>query len=214
MLLRLFRYLMPKEERFIELFAAQAERLVAAAEALEAVLQAGPTDRPAQVKRLGQIESDADSIAKDATRALHRAFITPFDRSDILALVNALDDAIDLMDEVPGHAQLYGISVTDPATLGFTKLIRQQATLLAELMPLVGAIGRNAERITKLCHEVSEVETAADTVLRQAMQSLIAEAPPMIQFLGRRELYELLEKVTDRCDDVADLVEGIILDQV
>jgi uncharacterized protein Yka (UPF0111/DUF47 family) len=214
MLLRFFRYLMPKEERFIDLFVAQAERLVAAAAALEAVMRAAPDERALRTQQLSRIESDADTVAKDATRALHRAFITPFDRSDILALINALDDAIDLMDEVPGHAQLYGIGMSDPAALSFATLICQQAKLLTELMPLTGNIARNAERITKLCNEISDVETAADNVLRQALQGLIQEAPPMIQFLGRRELYELLEKVTDRCDDVADLVEGIILDQV
>jgi uncharacterized protein Yka (UPF0111/DUF47 family) len=214
MLLRAFRALMPKEERFIQHFIDLAQCLVEASTALEAVMTASAADRPERIKALSDIESRADGIAGEASRALHRAFITPFDRSDILALVNALDDAIDLMDEVPGHVGLYGIAEFDAPARAFAEQICRISRRLAEMMPLVGDIARNADRILHLCHQVSDVETEADAVLKQALQALIAEAPPMISFLGRRELYELLEAVTDRCDDVADLVEGIILDQV
>ena len=101
MLLRAFRSLMPKEERFVDQFVEQARHIAAAAIALEAVMESAPDERPQKVAALKRVEKDADRIAKDAGRDLHRAFITPFDRSDILSLINALDDAIDLMDEVP-----------------------------------------------------------------------------------------------------------------
>jgi hypothetical protein len=93
-------------------------------------------------------------------------------------------------------------------------LIRQQADRLVELTPLLGAIARNADRIGQLCGALSELEDAADEVLRDALRALIAERPDMITFLGRRELYEMLEAVTDRCDDVGDLIAGIMLDQI
>ncbi|CAO3427907.1 DUF47 domain-containing protein [Azospirillum doebereinerae] len=214
MLLRAFRSLMPKEERFVDQFVEQARHIVAAAAALEAVMDTPPAERPQRVAALKKVEKDADHIAKDAGRDLHRAFITPFDRSDILSLINALDDAIDLMDEVPRHAGLYGITEFDAPMRKFVTLIRQQADLLVELMPLLGAIARNADRIGQLCDRLSELEDQADDILRDALQALIAERPDMIAFLGRRELYEMLEAVTDRCDDVGDLVAGITLDQV
>ena len=214
MLLRAFRSLMPKEERFVDQFVEQARHIVAAAVALEAVMDAGPDDRTQKIAALKRVEKDADRVAKDAGRDLHRAFITPFDRSDILSLINALDDAIDLMDEVPRHAGLYGIESFDEPMRRFVALIRQQADVLLELMPLLGSIARNAERIDHLCGRLSDLEDEADDILRGALQSLIAEKPDMIAFLGRRELYEMLEAVTDRCDDVGDLVAGITLDQV
>ncbi|AWK89866.1 DUF47 domain-containing protein [Azospirillum thermophilum] len=214
MLLRAFRSLMPKEERFVDHFLAQARHIADAAKALDAVMQADPEERPARIAALKRVEKDADRVAKEAGRGLHRAFITPFDRSDILALINALDDAIDLMDEVPRHAALYGIESFDEPMHRFVVLIGQQAELLVELMPLLGAIARNAERIGQLCGRISDIEDEADNILREALQSLIKERPEMIAFLGRREVYEMLEAVTDRCDDVGDLVEGITLDQV
>lgn len=214
MLLRAFRSLMPKEERFVDQFVEQARHIVAAVSALEAVMDATPDERPQRVAALKRVEKDADRITKDAARDLHRAFITPFDRSDILALINALDDAIDLMDEVPRHAGLYGIETFDEPMRRFVALIRQQADVLVELMPLMGAIARNADHIERLCGRLSDLEDEADDILRGALQALIAERPDMIAFLGRRELYEMLEAVTDRCDDVGDLVAGITLDQV
>lgn len=214
MLLRAFRSLMPKEERFIDQFVGQARHIVAAAVALEAVMDATPEERPQRIAALKRVEKDADHIAKDAVRDLHRAFITPFDRSDILALINALDDAIDLMDEVPRHATLYGVERVDEPMRQLVALIHQQADVLVELMPLLGAIARNADRIGPLCGRLSDLEDQADDILRGALQALINERPDMIAFLGRRELYEKLEAVTDRCDDVGDLVAGIMLDHV
>lgn len=214
MLLRAFRSLMPKEERFIDQFVGQARHIVAAAVALEAVMDATPEERPQRIAALKRVEKDADHIAKEAVRDLHRAFITPFDRSDILALINALDDAIDLMDEVPRHATLYGVERVDEPMRQLVALIHQQANVLVELMPLLGAIARNADRIGPLCGRLSDLEDQADDILRGALQSLITERPDMIAFLGRRELYEKLEAVTDRCDDVGDLVAGIMLDHV
>ncbi|WP_448206991.1 DUF47 domain-containing protein [Azospirillum sp. sgz302134] len=213
MLLRAIRSMMPKEERIIEQFIEQARHIVAAAEALEAVMEAAPEDRPDRTAALKRIEKDADRVAKDAGRGLHRTFITPFDRSEIQALINALDDCIDLMDEVPRHAALYGIDSFDTPMRRMASIIRRQAALLVEVMPMLTAITGNAERILQVCSQISDLEDEADEILRDSLKSLIAERPEMIAFLGRREVYEMLEAVTDRCDDVGDLIEGITLDQ-
>ncbi|MBK3734939.1 hypothetical protein FBZ83_11481 [Azospirillum brasilense] len=213
LLLRAIRSMMPKEERVIEQFIEQARHIVDAAAALEAVMQAGPEERADRTATLKRIEKDADRVAKDAGRGLHRAFITPFDRSEIQALINALDDCIDLMDEVPGLAALYGIETFDDRMMRMAAIGRKQAALLSEVMPLLTKISVHADRILHICGQISDLEDEADEILRDAMKSLIAERPEMIDFLGRREVYELLEAVTDRCDDVGDLIEGITLDQ-
>lgn len=212
--LKFIRSLMPREERFVLNFAAHADRMVAAAQALTAMMQAEPDQREARFKDVCAIEGQADTIARETLIALHRAFITPFDRSDIHALITALDDTVDLIEEVGQRAILYRIEAFSPHMLDLAAMIEESAKLLAEAIPLLTNITRNAERINVLCQKVGNIESQGDRVLRIALSDLIASQPETIAFLGRKEVYELLETVTDRCDDVADLIEGILLDHV
>jgi uncharacterized protein len=214
MILRFLRFLMPKEERFVDDFVALGGRMVAAADALAELMAAGHDARPALIKKVSDIESAADVVSRRTLIALHRAFITPFDRSDILALNNALDDAVDLIDEAALRSELYGVAEFDACMRKLGGQIQQGARYVAELMPLLSNISRNAEQIRSLCEKVSGVEGDADQVLRDALSQLISERPDAITFFGRKEVYDLLEAVTDRCDDVADIVEGIVLDHV
>lgn len=214
MFMRALRSLMPREERFIEHFCEHAKRMVACSDALAAYMTASPSDRPERFAQISTIEKQADAITRETIVALHRAFITPFDRSDIHALITALDDAVDLMEEVGEHAALYRIDEFGPRMRELAELIQKAARLLAEVMPLLTDITRNAHQITDLCDQVGKIEGDADRVLRQALSELIAENPETITFFGRKEVYDLLEACTDRCDDVADVIEGIVLDHV
>lgn len=214
MALSFIRTLMPKEERFVAQFAAHAERLVAASEALTSMMQAPANEREARFEEVCTIESQADAVARETLVSLHRAFITPFDRSDIHALSTALDDTVDLIEDVGRHALLYRIERFSPRMLELAGLIEAGAKLLAETMPLLSNVNANAERINGYCEKVGFIESDADRVLHRALSELIAERPETIEFLGRKEVYEMLEAVTDRCDDVADLIEGILLDHV
>lgn len=215
MFMRFIRSLMPREERFVDHFAAHAERMVVAAAALTAMMKAGDAAGRAECfKQVCEAEGAADAIARDTLVALHRAFITPFDRSDIHALTTALDDAIDLIEEVAQHAVLYKVETFGPRMLELAAMIEQAAALLVEAIPLLHDVNRNVERINSLCERVGRIESEADRVLRKALSELIDSAPDTVTFLGRKEVYELLETVTDRCDDVSDLIEGILLDHV
>ena len=211
--LRWFRALMPKEENFIDGFIQHCACMVAAAEKL-VELMGGAADQGKCQEELSGIEKAADAITRQTIVMLHRAFITPFDRSDIHALITALDDAVDLIEEVGQRATLYRVTNYTPRMRALGGMILSMARLLAEMMPLLTNFSRNAERISALCERISAVENEADDVLRQALTDLIAERPETIVFLGLREVYETLEAVTDRCDDVADVVEGILLDHV
>jgi predicted phosphate transport protein (TIGR00153 family) len=213
--MRFIRFLMPREERFIEYFSAHAGCIVTAAAALQTMMRAtSPEERDSCFKEVCRIEGEADAIARETMKALHRAFITPFDRSDIHDLSTALDDAVDLIEEVAQHAVLYRLSSFSPVMMEMGTMIEDAARLLVEAIPLLSNISRNAERINSLCERVGKIESEADHVLRRALSDLIAQDPPLIEFLGRKEVYELLETVTDRCDDVSDLMEGILLDHV
>ena len=214
MALKFLRALMPKEERFIEHFGAHAQCIGEAAIALTAMMQASASERDSRFAEVCAIESKADAIAKETLIALHRAFITPFDRSDIHALTTALDDAVDLIEDVAQHARLYKIETFGPRMLELAAMIEQSAQLLVQLIPLLHDINRNVSRINSLCEQVGKLESQADRLLHLALSELIAENPDTIGFIGKKEVYDMLETVTDRCDDVADLIEGIVLDHV
>ncbi|MBY0430164.1 MAG: DUF47 family protein [Rhodospirillales bacterium] len=214
MLMRLFRALMPKEQGFIEFFTAHTDRMVAAADVLAAMMAEGEADRDARFADICRIEGEADKIARDTIIALHRAFMTPFDRSDIHAVITALDDTVDLIEEVAQRSMLYRVNEFSPGMRKLAALIQDCSRRMAEAMPLLNDVSRNVEKINALCERVGKIESEADRVLREALSELIAQHPDTTTFLGRKEVYELLEAVTDRCDDVADLIEGIVLDQV
>lgn len=214
MALKFIRSLMPREEGFVANFTAHAERLVAASGALIAMMQASPAERQARFDDVRAIEKQADTIARETLMALHRAFITPFDRSDIHALITAQDDTVDLIEDVGQHALLYRIETFRPCMLQLARLIEEGAKMLAEAIPLLNDVNKNVVRITQLCEKIGSIESEADRVLHQGLSELIAEHPETIAFLGAKEVYEMLEAVTDRCDDVADLIEGIVLDHV
>jgi len=214
MFMRFFRALMPKEERFVERFVAHSGFIVAAADSLTAMMAADGAGRQARCDEILNIESQADVVARQTVFALHRAFITPFDRSDILALSKSLDDAVDLIEEVVLGVDLYRVTEFDAHMRGMAAMIQGAARQVAELMPLLNDITGNAERIRGMCETISKIEGQADTALRDAVSELVAARPDTVTFFGRKEVYELLEAVTDSCDDVADLVEGIVLDHV
>jgi hypothetical protein len=212
--MRLFRFLMPKEEKFVDHFVAHSGLIVAAADALAAMMAADQKDRPARALEVSEFEIQADVIARQTLVALHRAFITPFDRSDILALSKALDDAVDLIEEVVLGAQLYQVVEFDRHMRGLAGMIQEISRLVAEVMPLLHDITGNALRINALCEQIAKLEGQADIVLRDAISDLVAQRPDTITFFGRKEVYELLEAVTDSCDDVADVIEGLVLDHL
>jgi hypothetical protein len=214
MFMRLFRSLMPKEERFVEMFIAHSALIVAAADALAAMMAPDQQDRPSCGREVCDNESKADEISRQTLISLHRAFLTPFDRSDILALTNALDDAIDHIEEVVLHAALYEVSDFDDHMRRITGQIQRAAREVAEVMPLLHNISGNADRIKALCDSVSAIESEADEALREALSDLIERRPDTITFFGRKEVYELLEAATDCLDDVTDVIEGLVLDHV
>jgi uncharacterized protein len=211
--LRFFRMLMPREEKFFDKFVAHSGRMVAAADELAALMAEG-ADAKARLEALSAIEKQADVITQETIVALHRAFITPFDRGDIHALIVALDDTVDLIEEVGQRAALYRVEQFSPRMRELGAMIQSMARLLAEVTPMLTNISGNAQGINVLCERISNVETDADRVLREAISELVTEQPPAIVFFGRKEVYELLEAVTDRCDDVADVIQGILLEHV
>ena len=213
MLLKLFQALMPKEERFLEYFAAHSEKIVEAAEALRQMTHAGG-DTSAHCHTIYAKEGEADVIARKTLLAIHRTFITPFDRSDIHGLITAMDDTIDLMEETAQRIELYEVTDFTEEMKEMAESAHKCALIIRQTIPLLAAINKNSRQINELCVEVSKIEGQADRRLRQGLSKLIKGGYDPILILTRKEIYEVLESVIDRCEDVMDAVQGIVIEHV
>ena len=206
----MFARLMPTEGRFFELFVEHAEQILQASKEL-ASLMAAFDDVQSRCYTIETIEKRGDRIARSAIGLLHKTFITPIDRDDIHQLVTRMDDILDMMEDAAQSIYLYDIrSVTLEAKrladicVGCAEKVKEAVSLLAHM--------ENAPKILAVCADIDKLESEADHVMRSAMAKLFRDEPDVRQVIKLRAIYELLEAVTDRCEDVANMIEGIILD--
>lgn len=213
MVLRLFRALMPREEKFIDYFCEHSERIMEAADALHDLLD--PTgDRQAAFERILATEHAADQVTKRTLQAIHRTFITPFDRSDIHALITAMDDTVDFIEEAAQRIMIYGITEFTPEMRQMADAARQCAKLLREGVPLLGSINKNVMHLQRMSVEISRIEGETDVLLRSCLSRLTAGEHDPKRFVILKEIYELLEEIVDHCDDVTNVIDGIVIEQV
>ena len=164
-MLRWFQALMPKEERFFELFARHAQVIVAASEVLRRLLEGGE-DVPRYCREIKERENEADEITREVLLAVRRTFITPFDRGDIKDLINSMDDAIDQMHQTGKAITLFEVRTFDLAMQEMGEIIVQAAKLTAEAVPLLSSVGKHAgaEEIVAPARERLERRGAAGAV--------------------------------------------------
>ena len=209
-----FRALMPKEDRFFDLFDRHAATLVDGAQALNDLLAGGESVAQA-CQAIAMHETKADDITREALLAVRRTFITPFDRGDIQALVTALDDAIDQMQKTAKAVQLFEVTVFEPAMREMGAIIREAAAVTYEAVPLLRAIGENATRLNGLTERVIELEGRADDVHNSGLKALFtASADAPMRFIVGQEIYDHLEKVMDRFEDVANRISSILVEHL
>jgi uncharacterized protein len=214
-----FQALMPREARFFALFERHASIVVAGAEALRGLLQGGNTVA-AYCQEIFQREAEADDVTREVLIAVRRTFITPFDRTDIQDLITSMDDAIDQMNKTAKTIVLFEVKSFEPPMLEMSDIILQSAKLVREAVPLLSAIGSNAGRLNALTTKIITIEEAADDVYNRGLKELfIANRPESNQgsamkFVIGSELYDHLEKVVDRFEDVANEINSIVVDQL
>ena len=213
MFLRLFHFFMPKEEKFVERFGQHAEQIAAAAEALRAIF-AGTDDFEKCFHTIRERESAADVITRLTLEALHRSFITPFDRGEIHDLVVSLDDTIDTIEEIVQRIAIYRITKFTPEMLKLTEIIRDCAGILNSAMPLLAEVTRNATALRDMAIRISALEGQGDATLRQGLAALMRNGADPIAVMTQKEIYELLEGAIDRCQDAMDVVQGIVIEHV
>jgi len=202
--------LLPREGRFFDYFNEHAGHAVLAATELKALLDdlSGLETRRRNIERH---EKQADQITHHTMQLLHQTFITPLDRDEIHQLITTMDDVLDLMEDIAQCLFLYDVrSVTTEAQrlaeicVACTEKVRDAVAKLDSM--------DNADAILKLCAEIDRLESDADYVMRSAMAKLFREEPDAKEIVKLKEIYQLLESVTDKCEDVANLIEGIVLE--
>lgn len=212
----LFAKLLPKEGNFFELFNQHGNYIAEGARAFGQMVEhyATPQLRAQHAAEVDAAERAADSVTATVNRELHRTFITPIDREQIHGLINAMDDVLDLMQDAAEVMILYDVQrVNDDVTrlaelcVKCCERVRHAVSLLPRLRePAV------ADSALKTCEEIDLLESDADRALRSAMSRLFREEEDTRELIKLKAVYEHLEAITDRCEDVANLIEGVVLE--
>ena len=212
---RWFQALMPREDRFFDLYNRHAATLVQGAEALRAFLAGGPGAADA-ARRVFALEEQADAVSREILNLARRTFITPFDRGDIKDLINTLDDTIDQMQKTAKAVLMFEVETLEPEMGQMGDCIIQAARLTVEAVGLLGSLRENAARLNAITEEIVHLEEGADTLNAQGIKQLYRRHRNgnAMDYLVGLEIYDHLEKVMDRFEDVANRIGGILIEQV
>jgi len=207
-----FHALMPKQGRFFEQFEAHAATLVAGADALAKLLH-GKGEVHAQIHAIVHQEHEADDITRDVLQDVRRVFVTPFDRSAIIDLIGVMDDAIDQMNQTANAIAIYEVTEFEPPMRAMADTVVQATAIIMEAIPLLRSLNKNGDRLNDLTGRVIRLEGEADDIHDAGLKALFHEYhdQPM-QFIVRREIYSHLERIVDRLEDVANEIQGLVID--
>jgi uncharacterized protein len=212
-MLNVVRAIMPREDRFFDMFERHAAILVAGADTMAAMF-AGEAGIEQSCAQIGEHESGGDDVTRDVLMAVRRSFITPFDRSAITALASAMDDALDEMWQTAKAIGLYEVKSFEPQMLEMSRHAVAAARLVQQAVPLMRNIGRNGARLHEITEEIVHLEGKADQLHETGLKALFQAHGPerTMDFIVGREIYSHVERVLDRLEDVADEIQGIVID--
>jgi uncharacterized protein len=204
--------LVPREGKFFEYFNQHASRAAEASNELRLLLSeyAVTASRATRIDRINDLEHEADRITHDTAALLHTIFVTPLDRDDIHRLISRMDDVIDLMQDAAESLLLYDVQTVTSHAVELAQLLQNGCERMQSAVALLSNM-KNAPEILKLCHEIDTMESRADRVMRNAISTLFRDEADIRQVIKLKAIYELLENATDRCQDVADVIESVIL---
>jgi hypothetical protein len=202
--------LMPKSDEFFDDFDAQCAVTVEGARMLHSILS-DYRDVPARVQALKEIEHRGDEVTHTAFNRLHKQFITPFDRTQIHSLLSRIDDVLDLTNAAAARLQYYEIESSLPDA---AELARVLVLCTEKVREVVGALRliKRPDQILAGCKEIKKLETQADEALRAGMGRLFKSGADTLTIIKWKEIYDLIETATDKCNDVANVIEGVVLE--
>jgi uncharacterized protein len=206
----MFGRLMPADGQFFEMFNQHAELCVKGAKELLSLMD-NFNDIDQRLHAIDQIEKQADQITYKTVAMLHKTFITPIDRDDIHRLITRMDDILDLMEDAAQTVSLYDIQHVTPEAKRLAELVLACSEKVQEAVALLPNM-KNSRKITDVCDEIDRLESDADHVMHAALSRLFRDEPDVRNLIKLKTLYEFLESVTDRCEDVANIIEGIVVE--
>jgi predicted phosphate transport protein (TIGR00153 family) len=198
--------LIPKEEKFFEDFVAMAEQIDRGAALLEQMLAPGQPvwDKADEIK---EVEHKCDFLTHAVIQRLHKTFVTPLDREDIHSLARSLDDVIDAIDDSAGVIRLYQIPQVRSDARDLGRIIKASTEQVVSAMKALG----KKEGISTAAVEINRLENEADRAHQVALRRLFEEERDAIQIIKWKEVFDFLEAATDRCEDVANVLEGVVV---
>jgi uncharacterized protein len=204
--------LVPREGRFFVYFNEHAARIAQGSQELVLLLSeyADVGARAGRIDRINTLEHEADRITHDTAALLHTIFVTPLDRDDIHRLISRMDDVLDLMQDSAESLTLYDVQAVTSHTVELAALLQHGCERLQAAVGLLSDM-KNAPEILRHCRDIDIMESRADRVMRTAISKLFREESDTRQLIKMKAIYELLEAATDRCQDVADVIESIML---
>jgi uncharacterized protein len=207
----LLEKLMPKSDDFFSDFEAQAETVVEGAKLLKALLD-DFTDVARKCQEIKDVEHKADDITHRAFARLHTQFITPFDRAEIHRLLSRIDDVLDLADAAAERLGLYDLEQVLPEARELAAVLVVQAQKMAEAVHGLRDMKKNPAAILEACREMNVLENQADTLTRRTMAKLFKRGNDPLTVMKWKEIIDLIEDATDRAEDVANVIEGVVLE--
>ncbi|MGK2910968.1 MAG: DUF47 domain-containing protein, partial [Sphingobium sp.] len=208
-----FQRLLPKSGNFFELFEAHSVTVMAAADALARLVDGGPA-RKDHIREVIEREHDADEITRETLQTVRKTFLTPFDRGAITSLIGSLDDSIDEMQAAVQAIDLYEVEAFEPEMRDMTAIIVDAARITAEAMPLLRDVARNGGRLHELTERLVRMEGHADEIHTAGLKKTFKAygGPNTLKFVVDREIYKHLERIVDAFEDVANEIDGIVID--
>lgn len=213
--MRFLSALMPREARFFTLFDQHADLVAAGGHASVELVRdyADTAKRAALIQQIGDIERRADKITYETVQLLHSTFITPFDRNDIHRLISGMDDILDLIQDSAESMHLFDIQVLPPAALRMAELLDACCGKVKEAVGLLSSMD-NAPRALALAQEIDVHESEADALMRSGISRLFREEQDVRQLIKHKNVYEYLENAIDKCQDVANIIEAVVVENV
>jgi hypothetical protein len=205
------KHLLPQELGFFDLFEKQADLAVEGAKLLAEFVQ--DLEAPGtKAHRIEEVEHQADVITHQTIEMLHKTFITPFDREAIHRLISAMDDILDAIEAASERLWLYEVTVTTTHAKEIAQVLRQATEQLRIAVVGIRNLKRDGKAIKAACVDVNRLENEGDEALRQGLAKLFREEKDPLVVMKWKEIYENMEQGTDRCEDVADVIEGLLLE--
>jgi predicted phosphate transport protein (TIGR00153 family) len=206
----MFSRFMPREGKFFDLFNEHAALIVEGSLEL-AALMANGNDLERRAHNVESIEKRGDKITRGTIELLHKTFITPIDRDDIHHLISEMDNILDLIEDSAQLMFLYDVRVLPPDAKKLADLCVECCGKVKDAVALLSSMD-NADALMSLCQEIDRLESEADHVMRAAMGRLFRDEPDVRELIKLRTVYEHLETVTDHCEDVANIIQGIVIE--